>query len=132
MPHHQVLLFADDPALERVLGDLFPDDRDAVVRVGSLEEVGSTLAGRSVAVITADAWVRPASQTLSSEQRAQLLDRGRTAAVILVSGDAGVGDTAGNGGGTAIIVDKPYQLERLAILVSAAAGHDPRAESAFA
>jgi len=130
MARHQVRLFVDDPALERVLGELFPDAGDTVPRARSLEEVRSELTVQSVAVITAEAWVRTAYQALSGAQREQLLGHGRTAAVILLSGDALVEGKAGSGGGTAIIVDQPYQLERLAILVAAAAGHEPQADSA--
>jgi len=84
MAHQQVMLFVDDPALERVLGELFPDAGDAGPRAGSLEEVRGELAVRSVAVITAAACVRTAYQRLSGAQREQLLGRGRTAAVILL------------------------------------------------
>lgn len=129
MRHHHVVLLDDDPALERVLRHLFRDEWVDVTRSGSLEEIRTAVAAHPATSIVSDSWARADYATLSAEQREQLVARGRTAAVILISGATWAGKQASDEE-TSIILERPYHLDRLQTLVWAAAGHDPNADSA--
>jgi len=120
----RVLLLEDDVVLRDILLDLFRDEGMAVTQCTSLAGLCAAVAAQPGAVVVTDSWSETDTLALGPEQRAEIMALGRATAVILITGQGWARGTAPGEFGTSVIVlPKPFDVDRLLLLVrSGAAG----------
>jgi DNA-binding NtrC family response regulator len=116
----RILLLEDNAALRGVLLELLADEALDVTLCTSLAELRLAVAAHPGAVVVTDSWYQTDSTVLSAEQRIDLIALGQSAPVIVTTARAWA--TVGEVGelGNVVILPKPYDLDRLMLLVRSA------------
>lgn len=113
MTSGRVLLFEDDAALRAVLQESFEDEG---LQVSVCPSYGDLLAAAQQdpgSVVVADSWNSGDHQTLSAQQRQEILALSAEAVVILTTGRGWAHHVAPDQLGGALVLPKPYDLDLL-------------------
>jgi len=122
-PRTYVLLLEDDVALRDVLIELFQEEEIDVTPCTSLGELQAAVAVHPGAVVVSDSWSAHDASALGDEHRAEIVALGETGHVILTTGRTWAQCSgAGEFGASVVILQKPYDIERLIVLVRAGGG----------
>lgn len=120
MNRQRVLLLEDDGPLENLLCDLFEDEGLDVTVCGSLGELQAGVKQYPRAAVVSDSWARGDYFALTPRHHAEIVALGRTAAVVLTTGQEWARHSRKADLGIVEIVEKPYDLGRLMAAVRAA------------
>ena len=120
MFRQRVLLLENDAVLEAVLCDFFADEDLEVSLCATLAELQACVVQYPRAVVVSDSWKSSDYRSLSPLHRAEIVELAQSAEVILTTGSEWARLSGKGEFGTAQIVEKPYDLERLIAAVRAA------------
>jgi DNA-binding NtrC family response regulator len=130
MTRQRILLLETDGALQGVLCDLFGyEDLDVTV-CNSLAELQAGVKRYPFAAVVSDSWARGDFSVLSPKHRAEIVELGRTAEVILTTGQRWGTQVLDGELGSVVIVEKPYDMDYLMSAVRAALERSSRQLSA--
>ena len=130
MTRQRILLLETDGALQGVLCDLFGyEDLDVTV-CNSLAELQAGVKRYPFAAVVSDSWPRGDFSVLSPKHRAEIVELGRTAEVILTTGQRWGTQVLDGELGSVVIVEKPYDMDYLMSAVRAALERSSRQLSA--
>jgi DNA-binding NtrC family response regulator len=120
MNRQRILLLENDSALQGVLCDLFGyEDLDVTV-CNSLAELQANVNRYPRAAVVSDSWAVGDYGALSPKHRAEILELSRMAEVVLTTGQRWGRRVLDGELGTVVIVEKPYDMDRLMLAVRAA------------
>jgi DNA-binding NtrC family response regulator len=120
MNRQRILLLENDGALQGVLCDLFGyEDLDVTV-CNSLADLRASVKEYPRAAVVSDSWAVGDYGALSPKHRSEILELSRTAEVVLTTGQRWGRQVLDGELGTVVIVEKPYDMDRLMVAVRAA------------
>jgi DNA-binding NtrC family response regulator len=122
---NKMALVENDPVLGMLLEEVFAEEQIEVNRCRTLAEVYTVVGTGEVDVILADTW-GAGHHELGEDESAEIIDLGRRAPLILITGRSSAERFPEGALDTVVIVRQPMDLEVLAAEVSAAIkrGHD--------
>jgi DNA-binding NtrC family response regulator len=120
MDRQRVLLLENDAPLEGVLRELFDGEDLDVTACESLTELQACISHYPRAAVVSDSWAHGDYLSLSPRHHAEILALANSAEVILTTGRSWARDIVEGELGTAMIIEKPYDLDRLLAAVRAA------------
>jgi DNA-binding NtrC family response regulator len=115
----RILLLENDGPTESLLCDLFEDEGLDVTVCGSLAELLAGVAQCPQAAVVSDPWAKGEYHTLTPQHGAEIVALAGTAEIILTTCRVCARHIQKGELGTATIVEKPYDLNRLMIAVHA-------------
>jgi DNA-binding response OmpR family regulator len=120
MTRQRILLLETDGALQAVLCDLFGyEDLDVTV-CNSLADLRAGVKRYPRAAVVSDSWAMGDYRALTPRHRAEIIDLGRTAEVVLTTGQHWGAQVLDGELGSVVIVEKPYDMDHLMNAVRAA------------
>jgi DNA-binding response OmpR family regulator len=120
MTRQRILLLETDGALQGVLCDLFGyEDLDVTV-CNSLAELQAGVKRFPRAAVVSDSWTLGDYGALSARHRAEIVELGRTAEVVLTTGQRWGSQVLDGELGSVVVVEKPYDMDHLMSAVRAA------------
>jgi DNA-binding NtrC family response regulator len=120
MHRQRVLLLENDGALVSLLCALFADEALDVTLCDSLTELENGVKRYPRAAVVSDSWSSGDNHTLSSPHRAEIIALASTAEVVLITARQWALSIRRGELGSAVIVEKPFDLDHLMIAVRAA------------
>jgi len=124
-----VLLLEDEPLIREMLWTVLTDDGCGVVVCDSLERLTDIAVEAPWAVAVADFWGE-SHKTLDDDERAQVVQLAETVPTILVTGRVWASKETASALSLVALVQKPFDLDALCLLVTNALGDGTRARTA--
>ena len=103
-----------------MLREVLEDESLDVTVCGSLDEIKAALRQYPEAIVVSDSWAAHDHETLSAQQRDEIVSLGKTAAVILATGRTWAVRSPEGEFGSVVVVQKPYDLGRLVAAIRTA------------
>jgi DNA-binding response OmpR family regulator len=122
MDRQRVLLLENDAALKGLLRELFEGEDLDVTACESLTELQACISQHPRAIVVSDSWAPGEYLTLSQRHRAEIVGLANSVGLILTTGRSWAKHIVEGELGTAVIVEKPFELDRLLAAVRAVLG----------
>jgi len=123
-----ILLLEDDPNIRDLLEAILSDEGHDVRAFASCSHLMSAASALPGALAVVDFW-GTSHQTLSDEDRWDIMDLASTVPTILVSGRGWMRTTRAEDLGAVALVQKPFDIEDLCALVGASVARHPAARA---
>jgi DNA-binding NtrC family response regulator len=120
LSRQRVILLENDAALATVLCDLFADEDLDVSVCATLAEIQARIVQYPRAVVVSDSWETSDYQSLSKRHHSEIVELAQLSEVVLTTGSEWARNSRKGELGTAQIVAKPHDLERLMAAIRAA------------